>query len=216
MYRLLIIALFVASFASAQTTPNKKPAPKNPKQAAQDTVKAEIAGQDTAAIRREEAAAIPKEFAVYTKRSKIKDERMKLCINLVSPESILNYCVNDSICRDPEVSKILFEKMQGDTTYVLVYVRAFSKPVDKPACDAGKEVRLFFFRWNPGTNKAVVRIRTVESCMRSITNMTKESIDSWDTTSPLVFKYHKGAQNFVDLTFDPQNYLAGFQTTGDN
>lgn len=206
MYRLLIIAMFVASLATAQS---KKPVAKNTKPVAvKDSVK-----MDTAAIRREEAAAIPKEFAVYTKRSKLKTEKMKLCINLVNGKTIFNHCINDSLCRDPEVSKILFEKRQGDTNYVLVYVRAFSKPDDKPACDAGKEVKLFFFRWNTTTNKSIVKIRNVESCMRGITNMSRETIDSWDTTSPLIFKYHKGAQNYVDLKFDPQQYLLGFQTS---
>ena len=141
---------------------------------------------------------------------------MKLCVNLVSSGTIFNYCINDSICRDPEVSKILFETKQGDSTYVLVYVRAFSKPDDKPACDAGKEVKLFFVRWNTVTNKALVKIKTVESCMRGITNMTKESLDEWDKTSPFIFKYHKGAQNFIDLKFDPQNFLLGLQSVGDN
>jgi len=209
MYRLLILALFVASLATAQ---NKKPLPKNTKTTAvKDTLK-----KDSASIVKEAPAPFPKEFAVYTKRSKLKTEKMKLCINLVCPDTIFNYCINDSLCRDPEVSKILWEKKQSDTTYVLVYVRAFSKPDDKPACDAGKEVKLFFVRWNPQTNKAIVKIKNIESCMRGITNMTKESIDSWDTTSPLIFKYHKGAQNYVELKFDPQNYLMGLQSVSDN
>ena len=209
MYRLLILALFVASFATAQ---NKKPLPKKK----QITTVKDTLNQDSLALAKEQAAPIPKEFAVYTKRSKIKTEKMKLCINLVSPDTIFNYCINDSLCRDPEVSKILWEKKQGDTTYVLVYVRAFSKPEDKPACDAGKEVKLFFVRWNTHTNKSIVKLKNVESCMRGITNMTKESVDSWDTTSPLIFKYHKGAQNFVELKFDPQQYLIGLQSISDN
>ncbi len=211
MYRLLLIALFVTSLASAQ---NKKPIAKNTKTSpAKDTLALAL---DTAAIRKAEAAAIPKEFAVYTRRSKLKTEKMKLCINLVSATTIFNYCINDSICRDPEVSKILFEKKQGDTTYVLVYVRAFSKPDDKPACDAGKEVKLFFVRWNTQTNKAIVKIKNVESCMKNITNMTKETIDSWDTISPLIFKYYKGGQQFMELKFDPQQYLSGLQSVSDN
>lgn len=208
MYRLLILAIFFASFANAQT---KKPALKKPV-AAKDTVK--TVAVDIAALRAAESA-IPKEFAVYTKRSKIKGEKVKLCINLVSGSTILNHCINDSLTKDPEVSKILFEKKQGDSTYVLVYVRAFSKPIDKPSCDAGKEVKLFFVRWNTATNKAVVKIKTIESCMKAITDMTTESLDEWDKTSPYTWKYHKGAQNFVELKFDPQNYLVGFQSTGD-
>ncbi|PBQ32258.1 hypothetical protein CNR22_10905 [Sphingobacteriaceae bacterium] len=211
MYRILILTIFFASFANAQT---KKPVAKTTKPVAtKDTVKP--VAIDTAALRLAEAAAIPKEFAVYTKRSKIKGERNKLCINLVSNGTVFNHCINDSLTKDPEVSKILFEKKQGDSTYVLVYVRAFSKPFDKPACDAGKEVKLFFVRWNTATNKAVVRIKTVESCMKAITDMSTESVDDWDKSSPIVWKYHKGAQNFVELKFDPQNYLQGFQSTGD-
>jgi|GEM_PF-2351401 len=210
MNRLLFISLlFAACLASAQS---KKPLPKTAKPIAKEPVEQ----VDTADLAREDSDNIPKEFAAYTKRSKIKPHKMKLCINLVSPENIFNHCVNDSLCRDPEVFKILFEKKQGDTTYVLVYVRAFSKPDDRPSCDAGKEVKLFFVRWSTKTNKALVKQKTIESCMRNITNMTKELLDEWDGKSPFIFKYHRGGQNYVDLKFDPQNYLVGLQSTTDN
>lgn len=213
MYRAIILFMLVASFATAQT---KKPATVNAKAANAARAKAIQDSIRKDSIAAQEDLVIPKEFAVYTRRPRSKKERMKLCINLVSPQNILNHCVNDSLCRDPEVSKILFEKKQGDTTYVLVYVRAFSKPDDKPACDAGKEVKLVYFRWNTQTNKAVIKLRNVESCMRNITNMSKESADSWDGASPLILKYYRGGQNFVELKFDPQNYLLGFQSSSDN
>lgn len=217
MFRVLITFLLLASFARAQTKKpataggaNKKTVNASRQQAVRDSI-----AKDSLATIIKETFVIPEEFTVYTRRSKNKKERTKLCINLVSKDSILNYCVNDSICKDPEFSKILFEKTQGDTNYVLVYIRAFSKPEDKPACDAGKEVKVYFFRWNTKTNKAVVKLKNIESCMKGVTNMTRESIDTWDGSSPLIFKYHKGGQNFVETKFDPQNYLLGLQSVGD-
>lgn len=194
--------LFVASAASAQ---NKKPV-----EAVKDTLTL-----DSAAIGLEEE--IPNEFKVYTKRSKITTDPMMLCVNLVSSENIFNYCREEEIIRDPEVFKILFEKKVGDTTFVLVYLEAFSKPTDKPSCAAGKEIKLYFFRWNTLTNKAYTQIRTVESCMRNINNMTKEGegLDGWDKNSPLIFKNHKGSDKFYELKFEPKNYLLGLQTEKD-
>ncbi|WP_317899274.1 hypothetical protein [Aurantibacillus circumpalustris] len=212
MYRFIFIALFFASFASAQT---KKPVTKSGVTKTNAVAAKDTLAVDTAAIRIAEAEAIPKEFAVYTKKPKKATDRMKLCVNLVSPENTFNYCHTDSICRDPEKFKLLFQKKNADTTFALVYVQAFSKPADRPSCDAGKEVKLFFMRWNTTTNKALVKIRTVESCMKNIVNMTKESIDAWDQTSPLVFKYYRGTDKFLELTFDPNNYLLGLQTAND-
>jgi hypothetical protein len=208
MYRIIIIALFCSSFAFAQT---KKPAQKNKPLIASDSLRTDSLKKIV-----DEAPVIPKEFAVYSKRPKVKTERMKLCLNLVSEDTILNYCMNDSLCKDPEVSKILFEQKQGDTTYVLVYVQAFSKPLDKVDCDAGKELKLFFVRWNTKTNKAVVKFRNVESCMKGITNMTAEPILNWDRTSVLLVKYYRSGEKFVELTFDPQKYLLGLQSISNN
>ena len=212
MYRFIFIALFFATITSAQT---KKPAPKPAAKKTNTVVVKDTLAADTAAIRLAEAEAIPKEFAVYTKRSKIATNPIKLCINLVSPDTIFNYCHTDSICRDPETFKLLFQKKNADTTFALVYVQAFSKPYDRPSCDAGKEIKLFFFRWNTTTNKALVKIRTIESCMNNTINMTKESIDAWDKTSPLIFKYYRGTDKFLELTFDPNNYPLGLQTAHD-
>ncbi|MBX3163032.1 MAG: hypothetical protein KF900_01010 [Bacteroidetes bacterium] len=205
-YRFIIVALFAFSFAQAQT---KKPAPK----AAAKTGTAQVKKDSTATAKEE--PEIRNEFAVYSKMPKDKKERIKLCINLVEGETILNYCVNDSICRSPEVSKILWQKTQGDTTYVLVYIDAFSKPVDKPACDAGHETKLYFARWNTKTNKAVWKSRLVSSCMRGIENMSKEAVNEWDGTSQLGINYYKGNSKFVTLLFSPENYKLGLQIIGD-
>lgn len=207
MYRLLIIALFFASLAQAQT---KKPTPNAKTKAVKDTVR-----KDSSALVKEIEAPLPRAFKVYSKKPRTKTERMKLCLNLVSPDTVLNYCVNDSICKDPEVSKVLFQQKQGDSTYVLVYVQAFSKPLDKPDCDAGKELKLFFVRWNTKTNKALVKQKSFESCMKGITNMTKEPVANWDQSSVLIIKYYK-TDNFLELKFDPQNYLLGLQSASDN
>lgn len=203
MLRLLVIALLLSNFAGAQT---KKPVQKNAKsKAVADSLKSD-------SVVAEVEKPMPREFAVYTKKPKLKTERMKLCLNLVSKDTVLNYCINDSICRDPEITKILFEKKDADSTYLLVYVDAFSKPVDKPECDAGKELKLFFIRWNTKTNKALVKHRTVESCMRGVTNMTREPILNWDRVTPLTVNYYKGNSTFSEIKFDPQQYLLGFQS----
>jgi hypothetical protein len=207
MYKFAIICLLFVSLANGQTKKSSSTA--KPK-IAKDTA----ATKDTVTVIKEEAIVLPREFTVYSKRSKVKGERMKLCLNLVSADNILNYCVNDSICKDPEVYKTLFEQKQGDSTYMLVYVQAFSKALDKPECDAGKEVKLFFVRWNTTTNKAIVKQKSIESCMRGITNMTKEPISNWDKTSVLTVNYHHG-DKFSEVRFDPQHFLLGVQSAND-
>ena len=208
MYRLVIIAVFCSSFSFAQT---KKSAQKDKPLVSTDSLKT-----DSVKKIAEELPVIRKEFAVYSKKPRAKTERMKLCLNLISEDTVLNYCMNDSICKDPEVSKILFEQKQGDTTYVLVYVQAFSKPVDKVECDAGKELKLFFVRWNTKTNKAIVKFRNVESCMKGITNLNTDPIINWDRTTTLLVKYYRTGEKFVELTFDPQKYLLGLQSSSIN
>jgi hypothetical protein len=209
MYRLLFISLFLGTFLQAQT---KKPVQKQKPVELKDTLTTDTT---TAIV---EEPQILYEFAVKTKKPKSNKERMKLCLNLVSSDStvVLNYCVNDSVLRDPEVKKILFTKTQGDSTYSLIYVAAFSKPKDKVECDAGKEIKLFYVRWNTATNKAIVKQKIIESCMRGIENMTKEPIDKWDGTTILTINYYRGGSDFIDLKFDPQNFLLGLQSSKDN
>lgn len=212
MYKLLICSLFFALLSHAQTKPAAKPATKKP------TDKNKVAAKDT--VKKEEPKEvdmpIPREFMVYSKKR--KNERMKLCINLVSKDSVLNYCINDSLTKDPETSRVLFEQRKGDTLYVLVYVQAFSKPeaaTDDGRCSAGKETKLFFAKWNTKTNQAKWKQRTIASCARGVENMSKESIDEWDGTSVLTLNYFRGGTNFIELKFDPQRFELGLQSTND-
>jgi hypothetical protein len=207
MYKLTLSLLLLVFSLSGQT---KKPASKTkaaPVEA--DSVQpAKIDTTDPVA----DALRAERKFGVYTRKPRKPDNRMKLCLNLVSPSSMLNLCFNDSVCKYPERSKILFEKAAGDSTYLLVYVDAFTKVDNNPSCDAGHETKLIYIRWNTATNKAVWKQRSISSCARAITNMTKESIADWDGNSVLTVNYHRGGTNFVELKFDPQNYLLGFQS----
>lgn len=208
MFRLTFLIVFLCiNLCQAQT---KKPAGAT-KGAPAKTAPA----KDTAAVNEpqpaEETVVIPREFAVYSIKPKTKGKRMKLCVNLVSDTVILNHCVNDSLCKDPEISKVIFEKRNGDTLYVLVNIEAFTKVLDKPECEAGKESKLVYARWNTKTNKAIVKQRSYSSCMRAMTNMTKEPVNNWDGSSPLILNYHR-ADKFVELKFDPQQYLLGIQS----
>jgi len=151
-------------------------------------------------------------FRVYTKKPNPKKpaEKMQLCINITAKDTFLLRCVNDSICKDPEVSRVLFEKSIGDSTYMLIYVDAFTKSAyNGGACNGGKETKLYFVRWAP-KGKAIWKTKTISSCMKTITNMTKTPILEWDKQSPLVVSYNKG-DNFIDITFDPEKPLLGFQ-----
>ncbi len=209
MYRFLFITLLLSSFLQAQT---KKPVQKQKPVEVQDT----LATDSTKLVVEEPVTEYA--FSIKTKKPKTAKERMKLCLNLVSADSavVLNYCFNDSVLRDPEVSKILFQKTQGDSTYTLIYTAAFSKPKDKVECDAGKEVKLIFVRWSTTNNKAIVKQKLIESCMRGIINMTKEPIVKWDGSTLLTVNYYRGGNDFIDLKFDPQNFLLGMQSSKDN
>lgn len=204
MDKLLICLLFFAFTVSAQTKPvAKKPGDKKTA-AKKDTVKKE----EPKVVEMK----IPRTFMVYTR--KMKGQKTKLCVNLVSKDTVLNYCIPDSITKDPEVYKIIFEERKGDTTYVLVYVDGFSKPdagQDDGRCGAGHETKLFFTRWNTKTNQAKWQNKTITSCLRGTTNMTKEPIDDWDKASVLTINYHR-ASTFTELKFDPQHPELGLQT----
>jgi len=152
-------------------------------------------------------------FWVKTKHPKPKSkERMQLCINIANRDTNLTYCMKDSVLRDPEVAKILFEKTKGDTTYMLIYIDAFSKVKnDGGLCNGKKETKLVFARWNPKTNQAKWKQKSIASCVKGITNMTKEPIVDWDKSAPLKVSYHRGS-NFYDFTFDPEKPELGLQT----
>jgi hypothetical protein len=141
-------------------------------------------------------------------------QQIQLCINLANNDTSLTFCVNDSICKDPEIKKVLFQKEIGDTTYMLIFVQAFTKSKsDGGLCNAGKEQKLFFVRWNPKTNVAKWKLKNVNSCIKTITNMTKEKFTDWDKKSVLVVNYHRGS-SFYELKFDPEQPQLGFQTAG--
>lgn len=151
------------------------------------------------------------EFIVYSKKHNGKDKRMKLCIQL-NGDTVLNQCFVDSICRNPEVYKELFRKKDGDSTFIFLYVDAFTKGFPDRMCDGGHETKLFFIRWNTETNRALFRQKNIASCIRAITRMSKVDVDGWDKTSPLVWEYHKGGNDFLEVKFDPAEYRKGLQT----
>lgn len=156
-------------------------------------------------------------FYVRTKHARPKSaEKTQLCINIANKDTNLLYCVNDSICKDPEVSKVLFQESKGDTTYMLIYVDAFSKSKsDGGLCNAGKETKLFFARWNTKVNQAKWKQKTIASCLKGITNMTKDPIVDWDKSAPLTVSYHRGS-TFYDVKFDPQHPELGLQSPKDS
>jgi hypothetical protein len=226
MYKLIIAIVFFTGLATAQNKSGarktggvvRKPAASESRIDSfpvEDLSHPEGVAEEPDTTDREYQIRASRKFAVYSKKAKTKKgtSRTKLCIQLNHKDSLLNYCINDSVCHDPEFSKVLFKKEDGDTSYVLVFVDAFSKPVDKPSCDAGKETKLFFARWNYKTGKAIWNQRTISSCMKGITNMTRQSIAEWDQNFPLIVNYHRGGSSFLELTFDPNQYKHGLQTT---
>lgn len=197
-----------ASFANAQTKKTKKPKV--------ESIEVDSLASDSTKLAIIELK-IPRQFLVYTKKAKNKTERIKLCFNLITNDTVLNYCMNDSICRDPEVFKLLFQEKKADTVYVLIYIDAFTKPLNNdPKCESGKETKLFFVRWNNKTNNAIWKQRTISSCYKGVTNMTKDPIEDWDKTSTLVLNYYKGGDDFIEITFDPEKPDLGFQSSSEN
>lgn len=204
MNKVFVFSVFF-SFSLLLSAQSKKPAPAK---AAETTT---TAAADTTGPKELEPP-IPKEFAVYTKRYRILKPALRLCINLPGGDSTLNYCMVDSLVRDPEKFKILFQKKDADSTFALIYVSAFTKDPERPECVAGKESKLYFIRWNTKTNKAIVKQRYIESCYKTITRLSDENLMEYDGNSPLKLTYNRGAA-FIDLTFDPANFRAGIQST---
>lgn len=155
-------------------------------------------------------------FKVYSKKPKKNSkDRMKLCINISAKDTNLLYCTNDSICRDPENFKQLYYRIVGDTVYALIFVDAFTKSAYKGGvCNGGKETKLFFLRWNAPKGKAIWKVRTISSCIKTVTNMTKTPIGEWDGKSELNISYHKGSK-FYDIKFDPEKPQLGMQSASD-
>jgi hypothetical protein len=212
MYRIIILSILFASFTKAQTMPTSSAKKQNKSLANDISMNDSIKSHgDTARL---VEPPLPHEFMVYTKKPKTNKDRTKLCVNLVSGESVINYCMNDSLCKDPEVSKILFEQKQGDTLYVLVLIDAFTKidaTNDDGKCSSGKETKLVFSKWNTKTNEAKWKQKNISSCSKGITNMSKDPLSEWDKNSVLTVNYHRG-QNFYELKFDPQQYQLGLQS----
>lgn len=154
-------------------------------------------------------------FRVYTKypNPKKKDDKMKLCINIVAKDTNLVYTMKDTLIKDPEVYKLLFNKTIGDSVYQLIFVDSYNK--SGGACSGRKETKLWFVRWNAPAGKAIWKAKTINSCQKTITNMTKQNIMEWDGKEPLILSYNRG-DAFIDVTFDPAKPLLGFQTTGDS
>lgn len=147
-------------------------------------------------------------FYVATKRPTREGDKMKLCINLVNKDTNLLYCVVDSICKDPEFGKVIFEKQNGDSVYVLLYVYAFAKSGGN--CNGEKEAKLFFARWNVMEGRAIWKNKYINSCAKTITNMSKTPIEQWDGKTKLIVEYHRG-QNFYEIAFDPEHPELGIQ-----
>lgn len=147
-------------------------------------------------------------FYVASKRPTKEGDKMKLCINLVAKDTNLLYCVVDSIMKDPEYSKVIFQQQKGDTVYVLLHIYAFSKLGGN--CNGEKEQKLYFVRWNTIEGRAVWKNKYINSCAKTITNMTKNPIEQWDGKSKLVVEYHRGT-NFYEIAFDPEHPELGIQ-----
>ena len=147
-------------------------------------------------------------FYVATKRPVREGDKMKLCINIVNKDTNLLYCVVDSVCKDPEYGKVIFEKQNGDSVYMLLYVYAFSKIGGN--CNGEKEAKLLFTRWNVVEGRAIWKTKLINSCAKTVTNMTKTPIEEWDGKSKLIVEYHRG-QNFYEIAFDPAHPELGIQ-----
>ncbi len=147
-------------------------------------------------------------FYVATKHPTREGDKMKLCINLVHKDTNLLYCVVDSVIKDPEYGKVIFTQQKGDSVYVLLYVYAFSKLGGN--CNGEKEAKLFFARWNVIEGRAVWKNRYINSCAKTITNMSKTPIEQWDGKSKLIVEYHRG-NNFNEIAFDPEHPELGIQ-----
>jgi hypothetical protein len=151
-------------------------------------------------------------FYVRTKRPTREGDKMRLCINLVHKDTNLLYTVVDSVMKDPEYGKVIFEKQKGDTNYVLLHVYAFSKLGGN--CNGEKEQKLFFARWNVIEGRAIWKNKYINSCAKTITNMTKTPIEQWDGKSKLVVEYHRGT-SFYEIAFDPEHPELGIQNNKD-
>lgn len=157
-------------------------------------------------------------FRVWTQHPNPKakeKERKMLCINIVHKDTSLIYKTKDSVCVDPENFKLLHEYTAGDSTYMLIYIDAFTKDGNE-LCGAGHETKLYFVRWNTKTMEAKWKFKNICSCSKAITLMTKRKvINEWDKKSPLQITYNRG-MDFMELKYDPANPKLGIQMLKDD
>ena len=123
-------------------------------------------------------------------------------MNIVCKDTNLVYCINDSIVLEPELYKVLYEKREKDSIYMLIFIEAYSKSKnDNGMCNSGRESKLFFTRWNIKTNGAKWKSKNIRSCVKGITLLGgKEQINEWNKSTPLVVKYHR-ADFFYEIKF---------------
>jgi hypothetical protein len=154
-------------------------------------------------------------FSMVTVKDSLTKKSKHNVLTLLNGKEQINYTWNDTIVRQPEKTIVLFEEQKNDTLYALLYISTFSKVTTTSAnarCFAGKEKRVFFVKWSRKDNQAKWKNKCVESCLLSVTNMTKdETISSWDKKSELVFKTLK-ANTFVDLVFNPSRFWEGLKS----
>jgi hypothetical protein len=147
-------------------------------------------------------------FYARTKKPMKEGDKMKLCINIVSKDTNLLYCVVDSTTKFPEYAKVMYNRQKGDSVYQLIYVYAFSKMGG--SCNGEKEAKLLFVRWHPKMNQAIWKTKLINSCAKTVTNMSKTPIEEWDGKSTLIVEYHRG-NNFNEIAFDPEHPELGLQ-----
>ena len=157
-------------------------------------------------------------FRVWTQHPNPKatvKERKMLCVNIVHKDTSLIYKTKDSVCVDPENYKLLHEYTNGDSTYMLIYIDAFTKD-NNELCLAGHETKLYFVRWNTKTMEAKWKFKNICSCSKGITMMTKrKTINEWDKVSLLDIKYNRDL-DFTELRYDPSKPTLGIQVIKDD
>ncbi|MGE0567709.1 MAG: hypothetical protein AB7O73_07145, partial [Bacteroidia bacterium] len=159
-------------------------------------------------------------FRVYSRhphpKSK-KKEKIKLCVNITAKDTNFTYMITDTMCKDPEVYKLLYKKEIKDTVYWLIYIDAFAKtPYKGGICHGKHETKVYFVKWVFKDNKVIpytkpkFKATKIASCISTITNMTTEDPLKWDGKSTIKFSYNKGS-HFYDVEFDPNNPHRGLE-----
>lgn len=151
-------------------------------------------------------------FGVYTKEASAAYKRTRLFIQVVEGAQTHLFSIHDSLCINPEKSKVLFQKLEGDSVFCLIGIDAYSKAANNPYCDAGKETKVVYLRWNIKTQKSRFKQRTISSCLRGVTNLSQD-IFNWQPTANLELTYHKGGDMYITVLFDPKNWHLGFQSS---